>query len=66
MKNNLIVERAIKNITLEELARIIGVSRQAINSIEAAKYVLSTVLAIKLSDFFGKTVNDIFFLEESD
>ncbi len=66
MKNNLRVERAIKNITQEELARIIGVSRQAINSIEAAKYVPSTVLAIKLSDYFGKTVNDIFFLEESD
>ncbi|MBP9197391.1 MAG: helix-turn-helix domain-containing protein, partial [Saprospiraceae bacterium] len=44
----------------------IGVSRQAINSIEAAKYVPSTVLAIKLSDYFGKTVNDIFFLEETD
>jgi putative transcriptional regulator len=66
MKNNLRVERAIKNITQEELAKVIGVSRQAINSIESAKYVPSTVLAIKLSDYFGKTVNDIFFLEESD
>jgi len=66
MKNNLRVERAIKNITQEELAKAIGVSRQAINSIEASKYVPSTVLAIKLSDYFGKTVNDIFFLEETD
>jgi len=66
MKNNLRVERAIKNITQEELAKIIGVSRQAINSIEASKYVPSTVLAIKLSDYFGKTVNDIFFLEDTD
>ncbi len=66
MKNNLRVERAIKNITQEELAKVIGVSRQAINSIEASKYVPSTVLAIKLSDYFGKTVNDIFFLEETD
>ncbi|HMT54272.1 MAG TPA: helix-turn-helix transcriptional regulator, partial [Saprospiraceae bacterium] len=54
MKNNLKVERAIKDITQDELAKVIGVSRQAINSIEAAKYVPSTVLALKLSAFFGK------------
>ena len=63
MKNNLKVERAIKDITQDELAKVIGVSRQAINSIEAAKYVPSTVLALKLSAFFGKAVNEIFFLE---
>lgn len=66
MKNNLKVERAIKNITQEELADKIGVSRQAINSIELNKYVPSTVLALKLSQFFGKSVNEIFSLEESD
>jgi len=66
MKNNLKVERAIKNITQEELAVRIGVTRQAINSIELNKYVPSTVLALKLSEFFGKPVNELFFLEESD
>ncbi len=66
MKNNLKVERAIKNITQEELSREIGVSRQAINSIELCKYVPSTILALKLSKFFGKTVNEIFTLEEDD
>ena len=66
MKNNLKVERAIKDITQDELAKVIGVSIQAINSIEAAKYVPSTVLALKLSAFFGKAVNEIFFLEEDD
>ncbi len=66
MKNNLKVERAIKNITQEELAAVIGVSRQAVNSIELGKYVPSTVLALKLSKFFNKPVNDIFFLEETD
>jgi putative transcriptional regulator len=66
MKNNLRVERAIKDITQEELAKIIGVTRQAINSIEAAKYVPSTVLALKLSAYFGKPVNEIFYLEEGD
>lgn len=66
MKNSLKVERAIKNITQEELAAVIGVSRQAVNSIELGKYVPSTVLALKLSKFFNKPVNDIFFLEETD
>ena len=66
MKNNLKVERAIKNITQEELAKQIGVTRQAINSIELGKYVPSTILALKLSRYFNKTVNEIFFIEESD
>ena len=66
MKNNLKVQRAIKNITQEELARQIGVTRQAINSIELNKYVPSTILALKLSAYFGKTVNEIFSLEETD
>ena len=66
MKNTLKIERAIKDITQEELARQIGVTRQAINSIELGKYVPSTILALKLSRFFGKSVNDIFILEEND
>jgi putative transcriptional regulator len=66
MKNSLKVERAIKDITQEELAKIIGVSRQAINSIELGKYVPSTILSLKLSRYFEKSVNDIFKLEETD
>ncbi len=66
MKNNLKVERAIRNITQEELARHIGVSRQAINSIELNKYVPSTILALKLSRYFNKSVNDLFSLEDTD
>jgi putative transcriptional regulator len=66
MKNNLKVERAIKDITQEELAKQIGVTRQAINSIELGKYVPSTILALKLSRYFNKAVNEIFLLEEGD
>lgn len=66
MKNKLKVERAIKDITQEELARVIGVSRQAVNSIELGKYVPSTILALKFSRFFGKPVNEIFMLEDDD
>jgi putative transcriptional regulator len=66
MKNSLKVERAIKNITQEDLAKMIGVSRQAINSIELGKYVPSTILALKLSRYFEKSVNEIFKLEDGD
>ncbi len=66
MKNNLKVERAIRDITQEELAKQIGVTRQAINSIELGKYVPSTILALKLSRYFNKSVNEIFFIEEDD
>lgn len=66
MTNNVRVERAIKNVTQEELAKIVGVSRQTINSIESNKYVLSTVLALKISEYFAKPVNEIFFLTDED
>ena len=63
MKNRLKVERAILNITQEELAEKIGVSRQTINSIETNRYVPSTLLALKLSKLFEKSVNDFFELK---
>lgn len=66
MKNNIRVERAIKNITQAELAVLIGVSRQTINTIEANRYVPSTVLALKIARVFEKQVEDIFTLEEGD
>ncbi|WP_432410933.1 helix-turn-helix transcriptional regulator [Rasiella sp. SM2506] len=66
MKNTLKVERAILNLTQEELATLIGVSRQTINSMEANRYVPSTVLALKLSSIFKKPVNNFFSLTEDD
>ncbi len=66
MKNNIKIERTLKGITQEDLAKIIGVSRQTINALESGKYVPSTVLALKLSQYFGKSVNEIFTLEEED
>jgi putative transcriptional regulator len=58
MKNKLKIERAILNITQEELAQKIGVSRQTINSIEKNRFVPSTILALKLSKLFEKPVNE--------
>ena len=66
MKNTLKVQRAILDLTQEDLAKKIGVSRQTINSIEKNRYVPSTVLALKLSAVFNITVNDFFILEGED
>ncbi len=53
-------------MTQESLAIEIGVSRQTINSIEKNRYIPSTVLALKISKVFDKSVNEIFELEEED
>ncbi|GMN05956.1 helix-turn-helix transcriptional regulator [Croceitalea sp. MTPC5] len=66
MKNNLKVHRAIKDLTQEDLAKLLGVSRQTINSIEKNRYVPSTLLALKLSKVFEVHVNEIFELESGD
>lgn len=66
MKNTIKVERAKKNWTQAELAAKIGVSRQAINAIEAGKFVPSTVLALRMAKEFGTPVELIFQLEEAD
>ena len=66
MTNNLKVLRAIKNISQEDLAKKIEVSRQTINAMEKGKYVPSTVLALKLARFFEKPVEEIFTLEPTD
>lgn len=66
MKNTIRVERGIRNITQAELAALISVSRQTINTIESNRYVPSTVLALKIARVFGKPVEEIFILEEED
>ena len=66
MKNRLKVERAIFNLTQADLAKKIGVSRQTISSIEKNRYIPSTLLALKMSRLFNKTVNEIFELEEGE
>ena len=66
MTNNLRVLRAIKNISQEELAKQISVSRQTINAMEKGKYVPSTVLSLKLARYFEKSVEEIFLLEDGD
>ena len=59
-------KRKAEGLTQEDLAKIISVSRQTINAMEKNKYIPSTVLALKIAKYFGKPVEDIFFLEETD
>jgi len=66
MKNTLRIDRAIGQLTQQDLADKIGVSRQTINAIESNKYVPSTVLALKIAKLFGKKVEEVFLLEEGD
>lgn len=66
MKNSIKVERAKKNITQADLAKLAKVSRQTINAMELGKYVPSTVLALRLAQIFEVEISEIFTLEESD
>lgn len=50
----------------EELANAIGVTRQTIHSIEKGKFVPSTLLALRLARFFAKTVDEVFYIIEDD
>jgi putative transcriptional regulator len=52
------------DMSQEALALAIGVTRQTIHSIERAKFIPSTLLALKLARFFGRPVEDIFFIED--
>jgi putative transcriptional regulator len=66
MKNLLRPIRQFANLTQQELAEQVQVSRQTIVSIESGKYVPSTVLALKLANKLGCTVADLFVLESDD
>ena len=66
MKNTIKVERAKQNMTQQDLAEKIGVSRQTINSVESQKYIPSTVLALKIAKVFNTKVDELFQLEEDD
>ena len=64
MKNNLKDLRQNKSISQDELASILGVSRQTINSIETGKFDPSLKLVIKITRFFKTQLESIFIFEE--
>ena len=60
MENTIRVLRAVKELTQEDLAKELGVSRQTINAIEKGKYNPSLDLAFKMAAYFETTIEDIF------
>ncbi len=66
MQNTIRVERAKQNMTQGELAEAIGVSRQTIHAIETGKFAPSVITALKISQFFNTTVQEIFQLEDDE
>ena len=66
MINKIKINRQINELTQEDLARKVGVSRQTIYFIEQGKYVPSTSLSLKLAIVLGKSVESLFQLESED
>jgi putative transcriptional regulator len=60
---NLIQKRTDKGVTQEQLAGVLGVTRQTIISIERGRYKPSLVLALKIAKYFKSSVEDIFRLQ---
>jgi len=64
MKNTLKVQRAIHDMTQDDLAKKVGVTRQTINAIELQKYDPSLSLAFKLAKLFNVSIEELFKHEE--
>lgn len=64
LKNRLRVLRAEKDISQETLARAVGVSRQTVVAIEGDDYSPSVTLALKIAAYFGRKMEEVFFLEK--
>ncbi|MCR5090669.1 MAG: helix-turn-helix transcriptional regulator [Oscillospiraceae bacterium] len=62
MKNNIKELRRARKLRQEDLAEKLGVTRQTVIAIENDKYDPSLELAMKISIFFGISVNDIFYM----
>lgn len=64
MKNKIKIFRATHDLTQEQLADEIGVSRQTVNAIESDKYLPSLGLAFKIAKLFKVTIEEIFTFDE--
>ena len=66
MKNRLEELRTQRGIRQEELAAALKVSRQTISSLENGRYNPSILLAYKIAQYFGMTIEEVFIFEEED
>jgi len=62
LQNTLRVERARRDLTQEQLADLVGVTRKTINTVENGRFVPSTLLAFKLARALQVPVETLFFL----
>jgi len=63
IENKLVKFRAKKNMTQEELAGVLGITRQTVIAIEKGNYSPSVLLALRIAKFFNVKVEDIFKLK---
>lgn len=67
MKNELKVFRARFDLTQEQLAEKVGVTRQTIIAIEQNKYPnMSLLLAFRIARVFGVNIQEVFFYDEDE
>lgn len=63
LKNSMKVQRAKKDLTQEQLAELVGVTRTTINFVERGRWVPSTVLALKIAKVFEVPFEEVFYLD---
>ncbi len=66
LRNNLKVLRAKHNLTQEQLADRVEVTRVTMNYVERGRWIPSTLLALKIAQTFGVPVEDVFYLEREE
>lgn len=66
MKNRIEERRKAQGMTQQQLAALLGVSRQTIISLESGKYNPSILLAHKIAQTFGVHIEDIFLFEKDE
>lgn len=66
MKNKIEEIRKEKGIRQEDFAKLMGVSRQTISSLETGKYNPSIFLAYKIAKYFEMTIEEVFIFDEED
>jgi putative transcriptional regulator len=64
--NTLKVHRAMKDLTQAELAELAGITRVSVNAIEGGRMVPSVLLALKLAEALGVTVDELFRVAQAE
>lgn len=66
MKNRIETIRKERGIRQEEFAKVLGVSRQTISSLENGRYNPSIMLAYKIAKYFDMTIEEVFIFEDEE